>query len=185
MSTIGELVQETIDYSSRNLPARALIPACIAYNETAKRAFVSDELSQLANKKFMNENWWLINFMGLRQPSQLPESIFQEAQKIIPGFNRSQTFEDIILFIIRVNLISGSMPPGFNFNDSNRLEADDGEILLPPTLSNALVGVAIFHPVNRNESISENYWINFGNFRTFVSELWGREDLAKRAIRLS
>ena len=185
MNTIGELVQETIDFSCRNLPARALIPACLAYNETAKKVFNREQLTEHDNKKFLFENWWLINFMGMNQPLKLPEDVIKEAVNIIPGFYRTQNLGDIILFVVRQNLVTGSIPLGFNFNKSNQLDTEDGEILLPPSLAQALLGVAIFHPINKDENISENYWINFGSFRTFVSELWGRADLAERAIKLS
>lgn len=185
MNTIGELVQETIDFSCRNLPSRALIPACLAYNETAKKVFNREHLTEHDNKNFLMENWWLINFMGMNQSLSLPEDVIREAEKIIPGFNRTRNLGDIILFVVRQNLVSGAIPPGFNFNKINRIDTEDGEILLPPALAQALLGVAIFHPVNKDETISENYWINFGSFRNFVSELWGRIDLAERVMRIS
>lgn len=185
MHTIGELVQETIDFSCRNLPSRALIPACLAYNETAKKVFNREQLTEHDHKKFINENWWLLNLMGMKQPLKLPENVSREAVKIVPGFNRTQNMGDILLFIIRQNVVAGSIPLGFDFNDTNKLDTEDGEILLPPSLSYALLGIAIFHPINKNETISENYWVNFGSFRTFVSELWGRIDLAERVTKLS
>lgn len=185
MNTIGELVQETIDFSGRNLPARAFIPACLAYNETAKKVFDRERLTEHDHKKFIKENWWLLNLMGMKHPLKLPQNVVREAVDIIPGFNRAQNMDDIILFVVRQNIVAGSIPPGFNFNTTNKLDAEDGEILLPPSLAYALLGIAIFHPVNKNEAIAENYWINFGSFRTFVSELWGRIDLAERATKLS
>lgn len=186
MSEIGELVRECIDSGSRKLPDRAFTVACLAYSKTFEKVYESAEgASELEKKHFIKENWWILEFMGLKYALPLGEKITGELPKFIPGFHKNHTVQDVFLFLIRQNTVAEAMPLGFEIGELNRFEAREEKLYLPVSAAHALLGAAVFHPVNKNESVPENYWLNFGSFRTFVSELWGRQDLARRAAALS
>ena len=85
---------------------------------------------------------------------------------------------------MRETLRFGRMPAEFAFNSTGRFEVKNGKmLLLPPGLVNGLLGSVIFHPVNRDEIIGEKYWMNISDFKMFISELWGRNDLAERIMK--
>jgi hypothetical protein len=84
---------------------------------------------------------------------------------------------------LRETLRTGTLPAEFAFNPVSKFEVATGTMLLPRGLVNGLLGSVIFNEVNKNETIGEKYWMNISDFKMFISELWGRADLAERIRR--
>ena len=184
MSEIGNLVQETIDFGGRNVPTRAFSTACQAFNETAKKHFGEENLTEKEIEHFVKENWWLISFMGFPQALPVSDEILEEARNKILKKGHAIQIEEIVSFIISKNLVTNGLPIGIEFDVSYRFDFRQDRVYIPQKLIYGLLGVSIFHPLNKDETLDENYWFEFGGFRMFVSELWGRQDLVERAINL-
>jgi hypothetical protein len=183
MQTIGHLVQETIDFLNSGFKTRSMTPTAQAIEGTMKKAFAKENLSPDDYKKFLKQNWQLIVFMGMPRALPLPLNVTFGVKRIFPSFNVHQGADDIISLILRETLKNGRMPDGFAFNSEGKFEMKDGKLLLPPGLVNGLLGSVIFNPVNREESIGEKYWMSISDFKMFISELWGRADLAGRIMK--
>lgn len=185
MGEIGELVQETIDCSGRNISARAFAVGSQAFDKTLKKKLGSDDVSEKEYKDFVVENWWIFEFMGLLGRGGISDAVLDAMKTKIPGYGPTHKIDDVLSYIIKRNVLSNAMPIGFDFHDDLFFEARDEKVFVPKRFVYGLVGTAIFNPVNKDEEVPDNYWLEFGSFRIFVSELWGRSDLLERAVRFS
>jgi hypothetical protein len=183
MQTVGQLVQETIDCMNSGFAARAVTPAARAIEATLGKSLAKENLSADDYKRFLKENWRLITFMGMPRALPLPLNVPFGLKRILPSFNVHQGAEEIVSLILRETLTTGKMPDHFAFNSSGQFEIKDSRLLLPPGLVNGLLGGVIFHPVNAGETIGEKYWMTISDFKMFISELWGRHDLAERIMK--
>ena len=183
MQTVGQLVQETIDCMNSGFKTRAVTPAAHAIELTLQKSLARENLSEDNYKKFLKENWQLIVFMGMPRALPLPLNVPFGVKRNFPAFNVHHGAEEIVALILHETLRSGRMPAAFAFNSNGKFEMKDGKLHLPPGMVNGLLGSVIFHPVNREETIGEKYWMSISDFKMFVSELWGRRDLAERIMK--
>ena len=183
MTTVGEIVQEAIDLMNSGAPEAAMRPVTLAVRATAGKALAIDEVRELDISQFIRANWAMLSFMGLTQALPLPLKIPFALKRIVPTFNSLHGVEEIIALVVNQTLQLGQLQPHFAFNSTGEFEAKDGRMLLPNGLPTALLGIVIFHPVNSGETIGEKYWFNMADFKMFVSELFGRQDLADRIMR--
>ena len=183
MNTVGEYVQEAADFMNSGSFQRAVAPTALAIEATIQKSLDKTSLSEDDFKRFIKLHWALINFMGMPRALPLPMNIPFGLKRIMPQFNVHHGAEDIILLVIRETLKFGRMPAEFAFNSSGSFEIKGSKLLLPRGLVNGLLGSAIFHPINQSETIGEKYWMNISDFKMFISELWGRQDLAERIMR--
>jgi len=122
--------------------------------------------------------------MGMPRALPLAMSVPFGLKRIYPAFNVHHGAEEIVLLVVREALKTGGLPRQFAFNSTGKFEVkNDRLLLLPPGLVNGLLGGVIFHPANRDETIGEKYWMNISDFKMFISELWGRRDLAERIMK--
>ncbi|NNF00490.1 MAG: hypothetical protein HKN25_15840 [Pyrinomonadaceae bacterium] len=185
MGEIGQFVQEAIDCSGRNLSAQAFSLGCRAFDETLKKKLGSEEVSEKEYKDFIVENWWICEFMGLLGRGRISDDVVDAMKAKIPGFGSTHKIDDVFAFIVKRNVITEAMPVGFEFHSSLYFESKDEKIFVPNRFVYGLIGTAIFNPINKDESLPDNYWLEFGSFRIFVSELWGRTDLLERAVNFN
>jgi len=183
MAIIGELVQEAVDFTNSGAKRRAVLPTAQAIEATICKALEKDAAAEDDFKRFLKQNWQLIVFMGMPRALPLPLNIPFGLKRIVPSFNIHHGAEEIVLLILRETLKTGGMPAAFEFNSAGKFEIKGGKLLLPPGLINGLLGSVIFHPINNNETIGEKYWMNISDFKMFISELWGRRDLAERIMK--
>jgi len=186
MVTIGDRIKEAIDYMSKGQIEHALTPICIALDLTAKKYAGKTKSSKSDYKKFISDYMWLISCMGL--PGLITESIRIPFDH--PDIKRDNRgfcgIEDIIYHVIRCELIHSTGPDTkIKWSDSIILKGDEpGSLTLSNKFPWGLVGAIIFCPANKDESIDEYYWIQINDFKFFIQEVWGREDLAQRVIRM-
>ena len=183
MNTVGDFVQEAVDLMNSGSYEKAFAPTASAISETAKKAFQKAALSDDNYKTFIKENWRLISFMGMPWALPLPMNIPFGLKRIVPAFNVHHGAEEIIQMAILQTLRTGRMPAAFAFNSTGKFEIKNAKLLLPNGLICGLLGSVIFHPANADETIGEKYWINISDFKMFISELWGRADLAERIMK--
>lgn len=179
MKTIGELLQEAIDLSDRNLFELAFVPVCEAVNQTAQKIF-----GEPAHQKFINQNWHLISFMAVLQAETLPLNLPFHLRRAISSFNSPNVMEEMVVFIVRHTLATHRLPLETAVNDVAKFEVKNDKLLLPRSLFFALLGSVVLHPVNKDETIPDKYWIHIWDFKMFISELWGRMDIAERVMQL-
>jgi hypothetical protein len=104
-------------------------------------------------------------------------------KRIIPTFNSLHGAPEIISLVVNRTLQLEMMPAEFGFNSAGEFEIKDDKMLLPIGLICGLLGSVIFHPSNADETIGDQYWISISDFKWFVSELFGRQDLADRIMK--
>ena len=164
----------------------ALTPACIALDVTAQRYTGAKRSSRGNYKKFIQDHLWLITYMGfpglmtstVRVPFNHPD--------VKPDAAGSVGVEDIIYHVIRCSLVhSDEKAAKIVWNKAIALGLDpSGKLVLSESLVWGLLGAVVFSPVNKNETIPDSYWLSVADFRMFISELWGRIDIAKRVVQL-
>lgn len=183
MKTVGEYVQEAADFMNSGSFQRAVAPTALAIEATLGKSLEKTSLSEDDFKRFIKQNWALMTFMGMPRALPLPMNVPFGLKRIFSTFNVHHGAEEIILLVIRESLKFGRMPAEFAFNSSGSFEMKGNKLLLPRGLVNGLLGSVIFHPTNRDEIIGEKYWMNISDFKMFISELWGRADLAERIMK--
>lgn len=183
MKTVSEYVQEAVDLMESGSYDFALVPTVAAISETTKKAFEKDDLSEDDYRRFIKENWQLITFMGLPRALPLPLNIPFGVKRIVPTFNVHHGAEEIVLLVILQISRIGRLPEGFAFNTTGEFEVRDGKLLLPDSLIYGLLGSVIFHPTNKDETTPDKYWLSVADFKMFISEFWGRQDLAERIMK--
>lgn len=178
MKTVGEFVQEAVDLMNSGSYDAAFAPTCAAIVETAKKSFGDGNY-----EKFIKENWELLSFMGLPRALPLPLNVPFALKRIVPSFNSHHGAKEIIFHVIQQTLATGKMPAQFAFAATDTFEIRRNRLQIPLSLLGGLLGVVIVQPVNREETIDEKYWMNIADFKMFISELWGRIDLAARIMK--
>ena len=187
MITIGDRVREAIDYMSKGQIEYALTPACIALDLTAKKITGRTKSLKSDYKKFVSDFTWLISYMGL--PGLVAKSIevpfeHPDIEKNNDGFCR---IEDIIYHAIRCELVHSTGPDTkIKWSDRIAIESDGpGSLTLSNKFPWGIIGAIVFCPANHNENIEETYWISMDGFKFFIQEVWGREDLALRVLKMN
>jgi len=177
MKTVSEFVQEAIDFTDRGLFEAALKPTCAAFELTARK--VSSDVNY---KKIVDENWWLISFVGFPHLT-LPYLELPIVIKEISLNPRNHGLKEIVTFVLVHTLRNREMPASIGLNSEGKFNKQDGKLLIPNNLVFGLLGYVIFNPVNKDEVISDKYWFNVSSFKMFVAEFFGRIDLAERIVK--
>lgn len=183
MATVSEAVQEAVDLMNSGAYERAVLPTAFAIDLTARKINEKDTFSELDCARFLKEYWDLITFMGMPRALPLPMSIPFGLKQIIPSFNSLHGALEIVTMVITETLKLRHMPAEFTFNSTGKFEIKNDKLLLPTGLVCGLLGSVIFHPSNKDEEIGEFYWINISDFKMFVNELFGKQELAERIMR--
>jgi hypothetical protein len=183
MKTIGQLVEETLDYTDRGLLEVAFLPACEALRQTADAVYADQKSAEPEFQRFIRENWRLISFMGIPRRDAIPPNLPFGLRRAIPSFNIPNIYEEIVIYAVRQTLATHRIPLEIGFNNFGT-DVENEKLLLPKSLLFAILGSVVFNPVNKDETLADKYWLNIWDFKMFISELWGRQDLAERVIRL-
>jgi len=183
VASTGENVQQAIELMGQGAYERAFLPAANAIALTINKANGIDGTSELAVQRFVKENFELITFMGMPRALPLPLDIPFKVKRIIPSFNVLHGVEEIVALTLTETFKFGRLPEVFTVGTSGKFEVSRGRLLLPTGLVCGLLGSVIFHPVNSGEQIADDCWISISEFKMFVSELFGRRDLAERIMK--
>lgn len=181
--SVGNFVQEAIELTNQGFFERAYLPTANAIAITITKATDGDGSSELAVQRFVKEHFALITFMGMPRALPLPLKIPFEIKRVMPQFNSLHGAEEIVSLTITETLKFLGLPDTYGVSGGGAFEVRDGRVLLPSGLVCGLLGSVIFHPVNAGESIGEECWISISDFKMFVSELFGRHDLAERIMK--
>jgi hypothetical protein len=163
----------------------ALTAACIALDVTSQRHASVSRSSKKIYKQFVKDNLWLITYIGfpglmastVRVPFVHPD--------IKPDASGTVGLEEIIYHVIRCSLVhSDEKAAKIVWNKAIALGLDqNGNLVLSESLLWGLLGAVILSPVNNKEALPTQYWFSIADFKMFVSELWGRIDIAKRVVK--
>ncbi len=180
MKTIGKIIQESIDLMERGLNEKAFVKAALAYGQTIKKDLDKDELILFDHKNFVDEQWDLIAFMCFPHS----KSPYLDVQFIIKDISlnprRSYTIKEVLVYLLTYAIKNKRLPPEISFYTGIDFQKENDDLLIPSTLVGGLLALLVVQPINKDEKISDKYWINISDFKMFVSELWGRIDIAKR-----
>lgn len=180
---IGQTVQEAIDLMNSGSNVKAMEPTAAAIDLTVRRVTGADAFSSLNCERFIRSNWDLIAFMGMPRTLPLTMDFPFKLKRIMPSFNVHHGAQEIVSLAVTETLKHGRMPDHFAFNSTGRFEITDKQLLFPNGLICGLLGSVIFNPANEDETIGDQYWISISDFKMFVSELFGRDDLAERIMK--
>lgn len=180
MEKIGEIIQESIDLTERGLYDKAFAIACVACRETIKKDTEKDELILFDYKNFIDEHWDLLSFMCFPEMKSPYLDIQFTIKEISMNPRRSYTVKELVVYLITHTLKSGKIPGDIAFFSGNDFEKNDGRLFIPTSLVSGLLSLLVVHPVNAKEEIPDKYWVTISDFKMFISELWGRIDIAKR-----
>lgn len=181
MKQVGELVQEAIEAMESGATESAFATTCAAIETTLKKSLETDELSAGDYQKFIRQHWRLLAFTGLPRALPMPLDVDFKVKTVLHGFNLSGA-EELVLHLVRQTAATGRLPAQFKFHSGAAFEIHGHQIFIPVTLVGGLVGIVIFQTVNKGESVPDKYWINISDFKMFISEFWGRIDLAERIM---
>ena len=187
MISIGDRIKEAFDHMGRGDYLLALTPICIAIDITSQKHFGTARSSRNTYKKFVKEYLWLISYVGL--PGLMATTIripfsHGEAKTDASG---NIGIEDVIYHVVRCSLIHADEKSAkviWNKAISLGIDEQSGSLILNQQLIWGLIASVVFCPINKNESLPPDYWLQIADFKMFVSELWGRVDIAKRVIKL-
>ncbi len=182
MNEVGELMREAIEAMENGANDAAFAKTCAAVTETLKKSLEMEDLSGGDYQRFIKQHWRLLCFMGLPHALPLPLAVEFNLTKLFHGFTLRNA-EDLILHLVRQTAVMGKVPPQFRLHPGNTFEVAGNQILIPAAFVGGLVGIVIFQPVNKGETVPDKYWLNISDFKMFISELWGRIDLAERVMR--
>lgn len=181
MNQVGELMREAIEAMENGATEAAFAATCAAVAETLKKSLGTEDLSGGDYQKFIKQHWRLLCFMGLPHALPMPLAVEFNLTKLVHGFTLRGA-EDLILHVVRQTALTGKLPPQFKFHSGSTFEVGSNQILVPASLVGGLVGIVIFQPANKGESVPDKYWLNISDFKMFISEFWGRIDLAERVM---
>lgn len=184
MQTIGQLLEQSLNLADRKLLEQAFVPACQALNQTADKFYGDDQIIEPKFQKFIRENWRLISFMGIPPNAKVPDKLPFGVRRAVTSLSLPNLVEELTIYTVRQTLATNRMPLEFGFEKTATFDLEGEKLLFPNSLIYAIIGVIVLHPINKNESVADNYWINIWDFKMFISELWGRQDLAERVMKL-
>lgn len=178
--SVGTLVKEAADLNEAGRSSEAFLKACEALRETTVKICGSEDPRLPELRNVVDEHWELIRFMsfpGIDSPYLDIPIVIRE---ISLNPRRQYTIKEIVLHLVSQTLRSGAMPEGFGFTAAVHFEKKGQSLLIPVTLISGLLAFSVVHPVNESEEVPEKYWISISDFKMFISEFWGRMDLAVR-----
>lgn len=181
MNQVGELIRETIEAMETGGSDMAFASACAALKITLQKALEKDDLASGDYHHFVKQNWRLISFMGLPRALPMPPDVDAQLKLIVHGFNINGA-EELILHLVRQTAQTGRTPAQFKFYSGATFEIRASQVFIPSSVIGAIIGIVIFQAVNKNETVPDRYWINISDFKMFISEFWGRLDLAERIM---
>ena len=181
MKQVGELVQQAIEALENGAADEAFAAACAALEATLKKTLETDDLSSGDYQKFVRRHWQLLSFMGLPRALPMPLNVDYKLKGIVHGFNLNGA-EELILHLVRQTAVMGRTPAQFKFHKATTIEIHGQQIFVPLSLIGGLVGIVICQPANKNETVPDKHWMNISDFKMFISEFWGRIDLAERIM---
>lgn len=181
MKQVGELIQEAIEAMECGATDAGFALACAATEETLKKTLDTNALSSGDYQKFIKQHWQLLSFMGLPRALPMALDIDFKLKTIVHGFSLNGA-EELITHLVRQTAVMGRTPAQFKFHSGSTFEIRGNQIFVPVSFIGGLVGVVIFQPANKGETVPDKYWINVSDFKMFVSEFWGRIDLAERIM---
>jgi hypothetical protein len=184
MTDIGNQIEKTIELGDRGLFELAFVSACEAVSLTAEKLYGDSEIGEPPFQRFMRDNWRIISLLAITRDLQIPADIPLKVRQSVPGNLMGNSAEQLVIYAVRQTLAMKRMPISLGFLKRGSVKVEGEKLLLPKSLIFAMLTSVIINPINKNESVEDKYWLNMWDFKMFISELWGREDLLKRVIDL-
>lgn len=185
MKQVGELIREAIEAMELGASENAFAAACAALKATLGKSSAAANGAPNGGDyhDFVRQNWRLLAFMGLPRALPLPLDVNHKLAGIVHGFNISGA-EQLVVHLIRQTAQMNRPPAQFRFHTGGQFEIRNNLIYVPDALIGGVVGIVILQPANRDQTVPDQFWINISDFKMFVSEFWGRIDLAERILNL-
>jgi hypothetical protein len=184
MNTLGKLIEQTIELGDRGLFDLAFVSACEAIRLTADKLYQGEDIAEPPFQRFVRDNWRMISLLAITRDLQIPADLPLAVRQAIPGNLMADSAEQLTIYAVRQTLAMNRMPVSLGFVKSGGMVVEGERLLLPRSLIFAMLAALILNPINKNESVDDKYWLNMWDFKMFISELWGRDDLIKRIINL-
>jgi hypothetical protein len=184
MDKLGKLIEQTIELGDRGLFELAFVSACEAIQQTADNLYQDEELAEPSFQRFLRDNWRIISLLAITRDLQIPTDIPLAVRQSIPGNLMANSAEQLVIYTVRQALAMKRMPISLGFVKRGGMMVDGEKLLIPKSLIFAMLAAVIVNPINKDQSVGDKYWLNMWDFKMFISELWGRDDLLKRIVNL-
>ncbi len=180
MSSVGELIAEAADQMDYGQPRLAFHAAARAFASTAARVTGVESPGPEEIQQVIDKEWEMLRFLTF--PSYKSEFLDMEAYipEISYEHDRNHSIKEFLSHLILKTLREDAFPMEFGFTVSDKFDRFGGVLSMPKTVIPGLMAFSIVHPLNKDEEIEEKYWISISGFTMFVTEYWGRFDLALR-----
>ncbi|MBE7466105.1 MAG: hypothetical protein HS116_21725 [Planctomycetes bacterium] len=171
--SIAKRVAETFERMAQNDAEAALLPISTAIDATATKHF--KRRGRKSYKDFIHENLGLITKVGFG-PTIMNINLRYNHPDLKAGPNGLCTIQDILYHVVRCGLAhAAELPSTLKFVDENRIQVENGLLVLPASLIYGLIVAVIVCPENSNQTISSNYVLNTRGFRIVLNDWWGRK----------
>lgn len=189
MASVGDSVRKAIDDWSLGDFQFAMLHACNAVDGTAAKAYPQAQGNNARFTQCLRDNYDVLGPMGLpgidlvntRWPIKV-------SRPKAPG--PGPDIADVIYGIHRCTHGHGAeLPDGFDLIPNvagpaqyTRVSVQRGRIRLSDRVIFALIGVAVFAPVNVGQVVPDGYHLTFATNTMPINDWWGRIDDARRLM---
>lgn len=179
---VGKSVAKAIDEVRAGDLESAMLHACNAVDGTAKKSMPAIASSNLRFTTLLRENYLTLGVMGLPGVN-LSETRFPVAVDKPKALGGKPDLADVIYGIHRCTHGHGeALPGGFEMRPDSCGPAGttttvvgNGCVQLSDRIIFGMLAVAVFAPVNVDQSIPSGYFLTLGQDHTFIiNEWWGR-----------
>lgn len=181
MTPIGELVDEVYTCMTQEDTNGALRQLYEMLQLTAKKRNHMDVVSVDMAKGVLSEQMWMILPMGCAYVQAINLKLPVRVQGIEPDAD-GYTALDEILYQAMEDAARGVANNILWIKNRGFVQQSSGEIALNTALIWGIMLALVICPENRGEQTDDYHWISIGTLKTFINELWGREDIVCRAM---
>jgi hypothetical protein len=176
--SVAKRITEAIDKLIAGDPESALIPASIAVDATASQVYPAKRNNE-AYKDWLHDNLALITKVGMGNVS-ITENfrLAYNHPELRLGDDGLCSFEQILYHVVRCGLLHGAKLPEnlmFSMDGAIRVDSDSGKLTLGSSLIYGLIAAVVVSPVNRDQTIPDNYGITIFSKTKPLNELWGQK----------
>jgi hypothetical protein len=175
--SIAKRIADAIDKMNAGDPESALMPASIAVDATASQMYPPKKKNNETYKDWLHDNLSLITKVGMGNVSITENFRFAYSHPDIRlGDDGRCSFEQILYHVVRCGLLHGAkFPENLTFSTDGIIKMDSGKLTLGGSLINGLIAAVVVSPVNKDQTVPDNYGIIVFGKTKMLNELWGQK----------
>lgn len=181
MTPVGELVNQFFHSMAQNDIQSALKQLYAFLQITAKKRNHMDVINMDMARSVLSEKMWIILPMGC-QYILMPNLKLKVAMQAVESDEDGYITLDRILYQAMEDAERHIENDLLWIQNRGFLQERSGKIGLNTGLLWGILLALIVCPENRNEQTADMNWLSISTVKTFVNELWGREDFVRKVF---